>query len=82
MFHKITKVTPLIDYCLKVTFEGNITKIYDVKPLFDRFDIFNHLKENNLFNDVHVDQGGYGVIWNEQIDLSAEEIFTNGKEAM
>ena len=36
------------------------------------------LKENDLFYKVHVDVGGYGIIWNDKIDLAAEELYYNG----
>ena len=79
MFHKIRSVTPLDDYMLRVEFCEGITKVYDVKQLFDTFIIFNKLKENNLFNKVRVDKGGYAVIWNKEIDLACDDLFYDGK---
>ena len=79
MFHKIRNVYPLNNYELLVQFSVGITKIYDVKPLFDWRDIFNELKKNELFYAVQVDIGGKGVIWNDQIDLSCDELWDNGK---
>ena len=35
---------------------------------------------NHLFEEVSVDQGGYGVSWNDDIDLSCDELFYEGKE--
>lgn len=79
MFHKIKSVVPLKNYVLLVSFVEGVTKTYNVKPLFEKWDIFNRLKENHLFYDVLVDQGGYGISWNDDIDLSCEELFDNGK---
>ena len=79
MFHKIRNVYPLNNYELLVQFSVGITKLYDVKPLFDWRDIFNELKMNELFYAVQVDIGGKGVIWNDQIDLSCDELWDNGK---
>ena len=39
MFHKINDVMPLPDYRLSVRFSEGCTKIYDVKPLFDKIRI-------------------------------------------
>lgn len=78
MFHKIKSVTPLKDYKVSVQFCEGITKKYDVKPLFSRFKVFNNLKDERLFNKVHVGIGGYGIIWNDDIDLSCDEIYENG----
>lgn len=79
MFHKVKSVTPLKKYELSVQFSEGVTKKYDVKPLFDRYKIFNNLKDEKLFNKVHVGQGGYGIIWNDEIDLSCDELYENGK---
>ena len=79
MFHKVKNVTPLKNYELSVQFSEGVTKKYDVKPLFDRYKIFNNLKDEKLFNKVHVGQGGYGIIWNDEIDLSCDELYENGK---
>ena len=80
MFHKVKAVSAIQDYCLSVQFAEGVTKIYDVKPLFSKWPIFNELKASaNLFSKVQVDTGGYGIIWNDDIDLSCDELFENGK---
>ena len=80
MFHKVKAVSAIQDYCLSVQFAEGVTKIYDVKPLFSKWPIFNELKTStNLFGKVQVDTGGYGIIWNDDIDLSCDELFENGK---
>ena len=78
MFHKVKSITPLKDFELSVQFSEGVTKKYDVKPLFNRFKIFNNLKDEKLFNKVRVGQGGYGIIWNDEIDLSCDELYENG----
>lgn len=78
MFHKIRSVTPLDDFILRVEFCEGVTKTYDVKQLFDTFNVFNKLKENNLFKKVKVDKGGYAVIWNKEIDLACDDLFYDG----
>ena len=79
LFHKVKNVAALDNYLLSVSFVEGVTKIYDVKPLFKKWDVFNKLKEGHLFYDVQVDQGGYGVSWNDDIDLSCDELFYEGK---
>ena len=78
MFHKIKNVTPPTDYRLSVQFAEGCTKIYDVKPLFDAIPAFKELKEPHLFSEVTVDVGGYGIIWNDDLDLSCDELWENG----
>ena len=79
MFHKIKSVIVLKDYKLLVVFSEGITKLYDVKHLFNKIEVFNKLKENGLFYECIVDVGGYGVSWNDEIDLSCDELFNNGE---
>ena len=79
MFHKIKQVTPMQDYRLSVRFAQGATKIYDVKPLFGRLGGFEALRDVKLFSDVAVDVGGYGIVWNDDLDLSCDEIWENGE---
>ncbi len=80
MFHKIKNVSPLPEYKLSVQFAEGVTKIYDVKPLFQKLPVFKALESNNDFSGVYVDVGGYGIIWNDELDLSCDELWENGVE--
>lgn len=78
-FHKVKAVAPLPDYMLSVQFEDGESKRYDVKPLFSKWDAFKSLQSiKGLFEQVKVDIGGYGIIWNEYIDLSCDELYYGG----
>lgn len=79
MFHKVKNVLAISNYKLKVQFAEGITKIYDVEPLFNKHRIFKELKKDNLFYDVHISPGGYGIIWNDDLDLACDELYINGK---
>lgn len=79
MFHKVKSVTPLPDYVLLVSFTEGIQKTYDLKPLFDRLPVFQDLKNiNGLYEQVQVDAGGYGISWNDDLDLACDELWENG----
>lgn len=78
MFHKIKDVYPLPNMKLSVLFTDGTTKKYDVAPLAMRIPTFKALENDSLFNDVQVDVGGYGIIWNDYIDLSCDELWYNG----
>ena len=80
MFHKIKSVTPLADHVLSVQFSEGVTKRYDVKSLFDKYPMFLPLRDDPaLFSSVEVDVGGYGIIWNDDIDIACDELFYNGE---
>lgn len=77
MFHRVKEVIPLENMLLKIKFVNNKIKVYDVKPLIKKREIFNELKNEKLFKKVKVDQGGYGISWNDNIDLACNELWEN-----
>jgi hypothetical protein len=79
MFHRIKSVSPLPDMVLRIEFADGGEKHYDVKPLMDKWEVFKDLRENDLFRLVGVDAGGYGIAWNEYIDLACNELWDNGE---
>ena len=79
MFHKAKSVNALPDYKLSVQFCEGVTKIYDLKPLFDKLPVFSYFKEHEEeFFGVTIDVGGYGIVWNDDLDLSCDELWDNG----
>jgi hypothetical protein len=38
------------------------------------------LKDKFIFKSVRVDEGGYGISWDDEIDLSEYELWKNGTE--
>ena len=81
MFHKVKCVSPMEDFILLAHFVDGTEKEYDMKPLIEKYEAFRPLETIPcLFNQVKADIGGYGVVWNEDIDLDSEEIWVNGRE--
>lgn len=81
MFHKIKNVAALPDYRLSVQFSEGVTQIYDVKPLFEKLPVFAALKDDvRTFYSVSVDVGGYGIVWNDELDLSCDELWEHGTQ--
>ena len=79
MFHNIKNVSALPDYRLSVQFSEGVTKLYDVTPLFEKLPVFKSLLENpEDFPSCSVDIGGYGIVWNDDLDLSCDELWENG----
>ena len=78
-FHKLKSITPLAGKILLAVFQDGTIRHYDTKPLKDRLPVFRMLDYvHGLFEQARVDTGGYGVIWNDELDLSSEEIYENG----
>ena len=80
LFHKVKDVAALPGMMLSVQFANGATKLYDVKPLTARFPVFAKLEDERLFESVELDQGGYGIVWNDDLDLSCDELWENGVE--
>lgn len=79
MTHRIKEVESKENFMIEaVFFNGQIVQ-YDVKTLFLVFPQFQMLEDNQeLFKNVKVDQGGYGISWNDELDLDAETIWEDG----
>jgi hypothetical protein len=79
MFHKVKYVAAIPDFRLSVQFSEGVTKVYDMKPLFGKLPVFKQLEKNPArFANVHVDVGGYGIVWDDELDLSCDELWENG----
>jgi Protein of unknown function (DUF2442). len=80
MFYKIVNVKTMTDYNLLVQFQNGVEKIYNLNPLFEKWEDFKDLMNiRGLFEQVKVDKGGYGISWNDEIDLSCNELWNNGE---
>lgn len=77
---KITSVQALDGKRLLVGFDNDIRKIYDCNQLLDS-EPFEPLQNEAFFKSVRVDSGGYGISWNDDVDLSEYELWVNGEEA-
>ena len=75
---KIKSVETIDDHTLLVEFDNARKCRYDVTPLLKR-EMFALLRNHALFKSVQVEQGGYAVVWNRDIDLSEFEIWSNGQ---
>lgn len=79
MFHKIKRVFAVPGHSIIVTFDDGAYKEYDLNQLIKQNDKFKKLKDNDLFYKVHIDVDRCGVIWDDTLDISSEEIWDNGK---
>ena len=78
MFHKISSVKPMDNFFLLVKFQNGENRKYNVASLFENWDSFRTLSVvKGLFEQVKVDSGGYGISWNNDIDLSCDELYFN-----
>jgi len=79
VFHKIKKIRCLPFFTVWAKFEDGRQVAYNMASLFDRFEIFKTFQTiPGLFETARISAGGYGIEWNDDIDIAAEEIYVNG----
>ena len=80
MFYKLKEAIALPNQMLSIQFANGTTKLYDIKVLQEKMPVFEALKDERLFSTVKVDPGGYGISWNDDLDLSCDELWEHGIE--
>jgi hypothetical protein len=76
---RIQTVRPLPERRLLVSFVNGDQRVYDCRALMG-LERFYPLYDEVFFKTVTVDAGGYGVSWNDEVDLSEYELWHNGAE--
>ena len=75
-----TKVRFLEDVVLEMTFQDGKIIRYDMSKMFSKYPQLEELRRNrNLFESGYLDPGGYGVIWNDELDFDATGIYEDGE---
>ena len=78
-YPRINYLQALPNYRLFLIFENGEIKIYSLSERLQS-PAFAPLKDEALFNTVRLANGGYGVIWNDELDLSEYELWMKGVE--
>lgn len=79
----IHEVKPLDGFILEAVFTGGDIRHYDCRQLMDRYPVFTAMaRDPEIFTHPQIVSGGYGVVWNDDLDVASEEIWENGKVVM
>lgn len=74
------KVKFLDDVKLELTYQDGKIIRYDMSVMFSQYPQLEELRNNrDLFTHGHLDPGGYGVIWNEDLDFDTTSIYEDGE---
>ena len=79
MHRIITKLDILDNMTFNATFADGEVVCFDVKTMFEKYPVFKALEDKALFSKLTIDGVGYGVSWNDELDLSSDGIYTRGK---
>ncbi len=77
-YPRVKSAVAIDEHTLMIEFDNNLKKKYDVAPLLEK-EMFFPLKNPALFKAVKVEQGGYAVAWNADIDISEYELWSHGQ---
>jgi hypothetical protein len=81
MFHTVEAVKAMPEFHLHVLFRTGKEKIYDTRRMIERHEPFQAFQLTyGLFEQVKIVKGGYGIYWNDEIDISCNELYVNGKQ--
>lgn len=76
---RIVFIEPLSNYVLKIGFDDGLFKTFDLKSYSLENNRFRALlNSESLYKQVKIDVGGYGISWNNDLDLSAGGLYEHG----
>ena len=74
------KVKFLDDVQLELTYQDGKVIRYDMSVMFSKYPQLEELrKDRELFVHGYLDPGGYGIIWNDELDFDAASIYEDGE---
>ena len=74
---KIISAQVVDDRTLLIEFSQGEFKKYDISQLLSK-EMFAPLRNPSFFKNFKIESGGYGLVWNEDIDISEYELWKNG----
>ena len=77
-YPRIASVEALHGFRLRVTFVNGQARLYDFTTKTG-LPATALLRDEALFLTAHVDGGGYGVVWNDELDIAESELWLNGQ---
>ena len=80
MIPRISRIEPMADFKIRVTFDEGRTVVYDVGVDIKEIKAFEDLKTlPYLFKNVALDSSRTCIVWNERIDLPSDTIYEYGQ---
>ena len=80
MIPRISRIEPLADFKIRVTFDEGRVVVYDVGADINEIKAFEDLKSlPYLFKNATLDSSRTCIVWNERIDLPSDTIYEYGQ---
>jgi len=79
---QIINVFPKDNFRIIATFSDGARKEFDVGLLIKKYKPFEAmLIDKNLFYSAKIAEGGYAIKWNDELDISSNSVYYEGKDA-
>ncbi len=75
---RIQSAKVIDDHALLVEFDNHEKRRYDVRPLLEK-EMFFPLRNAVFFKNFQIENGGFAIVWNKEIDISEYELWSNGR---
>lgn len=72
----VTEVIPKKDFTLELIFDNGEKRVYDVRPLLKKGTVFEHLKKEENFLRVYIDDRN-AVSWDIDPEIDGNKIWSN-----
>ena len=79
MHRIITRIEPKENLFIEAVFADGEIVSFDVKSMFEKYPVFRDLEDDSLFKNVKIDEAGYGISWNDDLDLSSDGVYLRGE---
>ena len=80
MIPRISRIEPMADFKIRVTFDEGRTVVYDVGVDIKEIKAFEDLKTlPYLFKNATLDSSRTCIVWNERIHLPSDTIYEYGQ---
>ena len=80
MIPRISRIEPMADFKIRVTFDEGRVVVYDVGADINEIKAFEELKTlPYLFKNATLDSSRTCIVWNERIDLPSDTIYEYGQ---
>ena len=80
MIPRISRIEPMADFKISVTFDEGRVVVYDVGADINEIKAFEDLKSlPYLFKNATLDSSRTCIVWNERIDLPSDTIYEYGQ---
>lgn len=78
-YPKIVFAKAIDELLIEIRFDDGTTKFYNFYEFVKKHN-FRELENFGFFKSFSIASGGYGIVWNDEIDIAESELWLNGSD--